>query len=157
MNWIIRSTKLVGFHTNLYEILKPIWRDLINHDWVLADLDFMSNDQVPINFERDYFILNREEFDVIYKSRTQIIWGIISAVPKNIQSDLNLISNLSAEDERVWKANQYLIKESYLEIAAFDSGYTIIKFKDEKLSNKFKKYFREQAVDLQAFNKKHIP
>lgn len=157
MNWIIRSTKIVEFHTNLHEVLKPIWENLIDYDWVLADLDFTSNQDIPINFDRDYFILEREEFDVIYQSRTQMIWGVISAIPKNTQLDPSFISNLSAEDENVWKANQYLIKESYLEIAAFDSGYTIIKFKDEKLSNKFKEYFREQAIDLQAFNKNHIP
>ncbi|WP_223605817.1 hypothetical protein [Chryseobacterium sp. OSA05B] len=70
--------------------------------------------------------------------------------------DLNLISNLSAEDENVWKPNQHLIKESYLEITAFDSGYTIVKFKDKKLSNKFKAYFQDQAIDLNEFNKKYM-
>ncbi|AZA49199.1 hypothetical protein EG346_13890 [Chryseobacterium carnipullorum] len=152
MNWIIRSTKIVEFHTNLHKVLKPIWDNLIDYDWVLADLDFMSDNEIPINFERDYFILKREEFDVIYQSRTQMIWGVISAIPKNTQLDPGFISNLSAEDEKVWKVDQYLIKESYVEIIAIDSSYTIIKFKDEKLSDKFKEYFQDQAIDLQAFN-----
>ncbi|WP_131401758.1 hypothetical protein [Chryseobacterium sp. JM1] len=115
----------------------------------------MTDDQLPIHYDQDYFILNKEEFSIIYQSRTQIIWGIISAVPKNIQLDLNLISNLSAEDENVWRANQHLINESYLEIVAFDSGYTVVKFKDEKLSNKFKAYFQDEAIDLYEFNKKY--
>lgn len=152
MNWIIRSTKIVEFHTNLHKVLKPIWDNLIDYDWVLADLDFMSDNEIPINFERDYFILKREEFDVIYQSRTQMIWGVISAIPKKTQLDPGFISNLSAEDEKVWKVDQYLIKESYVEIIAIDSSYTIIKFKDEKLSDKFKEYFQDQAIDLQAFN-----
>ncbi|SHE90817.1 hypothetical protein SAMN02787100_1114 [Chryseobacterium sp. OV279] len=155
MNWVIRSTKTIEFHTNLHEVLKPIWENLVDYDWILTDLDFITDDQLPIHFNQDYFILNREEFSIIYQSRTQIIWGIISAVPQNIQLDLTLISNLSAEDENVWKANQYLIKESYLEITAFDSGYTIVKFKDEKLSNKFKAYFQDEAIDLYEFNKKY--
>ncbi len=82
MNWVIRSTKIVEFHTNLHEVLKPIWENLIYYDWILTDLDFMTNDKLPITFDQDYFILNREEFNIIYQSRTQIIWGIISAVPK---------------------------------------------------------------------------
>ncbi|AZA51586.1 hypothetical protein [Chryseobacterium sp. G0201] len=156
MNWIIRSTKIVKLHTNLYEVIKPIWEGLSDYDWVLTDLDFMSDDEIPINFDRDYFVLNNEEFETLYQSRTQIIWGIISAVPTNTQLDLNLISNLSAEDEKAWKPNEFLIEESFLEIVAYDSGYTIVKFKDEKLSNQFKEYFQDQAIDLQNFNNKYI-
>ncbi|MET3536227.1 hypothetical protein [Chryseobacterium limigenitum] len=156
MNWIIRSTKIVKLHTNLYEVLKPIWEDLIDYDWVLTNLDFMSDDEIPINFDKDYFVLNSKEFETLYQSRTQIIWGIISAVPKNTQLDINCISNLSAEDEKAWKHNEFLIEESFLEIVAYDSGYTIVKFKDEKISNQFKEYFQDQAIDLQKFNEKCI-
>jgi len=151
MNWIIRSTKIIKFHTNLIEVLKPIWENLIDYDWVLTDLDFMTDDEIPINFDKDYFVLNNEEFKVLYQSRTQIIWGIISAVPKNTQLDFNLISNLSVDDENTWKPNQFLIKESFIEISAVDSAYTIVKFKDEKLSNQFKEYFQEEAIDLATF------
>ncbi|KPH15205.1 hypothetical protein [Chryseobacterium sp. ERMR1:04] len=156
MNWIIRSTKIVKFHTNLHEVLKPIWEDLIDYDWVLTDLDFVTNNEIPISLDKDYFVLSNEEFETLYQSRTQIIWGIISAIPKNSQLDFSIISKLPAEHENAWKPNEFLIKESFLEIVAFDSGYTIVKFKDEKLSNQFKEYFQEQAIDLQKFNDKHI-
>ncbi|KFF25559.1 hypothetical protein [Chryseobacterium vrystaatense] len=156
MNWIIRSIKSLEFHTNLREVLKPIWQDLNEYEWVLADLDFMTDDEIPIHFDEDYFILNRDEFNVIYQSRTQLIWGLISAVPRNTPLDFNLISNLSVEVQDTFTADQYLIKESYLEITALDSSYTIIKFKDEKLSNKFKEYFQDEAIDLQEFHKKKI-
>ncbi|SHG30874.1 hypothetical protein [Chryseobacterium vrystaatense] len=156
MNWIIRSIKILEFHTNLREVLKPIWEDLNEYEWVLADLDFMTDDEIPIHFDEDYFILNRDEFNVIYQSRTQLIWGLISAVPRNTPLDFNLISNLSVEVQDTFTADQYLIKESYLEITALDSSYTIIKFKDEKLSNKFKEYFQDEAIDLQEFHKKKI-
>ncbi|MEJ5106303.1 hypothetical protein [Chryseobacterium sp. MYb328] len=75
MNWIIRSTKKVKFHTNLQEILKPIWEDLPIHNWVLTDLDFLSDDDIPINFEQDFFILNQQQFEQIYHSRTQLFGG----------------------------------------------------------------------------------
>lgn len=155
MNWIIKSTKIVKFHTNLYEVLQPIWENLIDYDWVLTDLDFIQNVwKVPINFDKDYFVLNHDEFKQLYKSKAQIIWGVISAIPKNALLDVTYISNISAEHENVWKPYQFLIEESFLEIIAFDSGYTILKFKDEKLSNIFKEYFQEQAIDLQKFNDK---
>lgn len=156
MNWIIRSTKKVKFHTNLQEVLKPIWNDLTGYDWILTDLDYISDQKIPINFNHDYFVLNQEEFQLLYQSNAQIIWGIISAIPKNAELNINLISNLSAEDERAWKSDHFMITESIIEIVAFDSGYTIIKFKNEKLSNIFRDYFQEEALDLQEFTKKHI-
>ncbi|RQO37840.1 hypothetical protein DBR39_13200 [Chryseobacterium sp. KBW03] len=156
MNWIIRSTKKVKFHTNLQEVLKPIWDDLVVYKWILTDLDFISDQPLPINFDEDFFILNNPEFEKLYKSNTQIIWGIISAVKDNIEPDTSLVSRLSAEDTSVWEPNHFLIQESIVEIIAFDSGYTIVKFKEKNLSDKFKEYFQEQATDLQKFNEKYI-
>lgn len=80
--------------------------------------------------------------------------GIIAAVPSAIEPDSLYISRLSAEDPDVWKSNHFSIEESILEIIAFDSGYTIVKFKDKTLSDRFKDYFQEQAMDLDYFNKK---
>lgn len=156
MNWIIRSTKKVKFHTNLQEVLKPIWDDLIIYNWILTDLDFISEQPLPINFDEDFFVLDNPEFEKLYQSNTQMIWGIISAVSNSIEPDASLISKLSAEDSIVWESNHFLIQESILEIIAFDSGYTIVKFKEKNLSDKFKEYFQEQAVDLQKFNEKYM-
>lgn len=156
MNWIIQSTKTVNFHTNLKEILKPVWEYLIEYHWILTDIDFMSDTELPINFNYDYFFLSHEEFEKVYQSDAQIIWGIIAAVPKNTEFDFKKISKLSAEDIEAWISNQFQIQESVVEIIAFDSGYTIVKFKDKILSEKFKNYFQDQALDLQAFSDKHI-
>lgn len=156
MNWIIRNTKKVKFHTNLHEVLKPVWNDLAVYKWILTDLDFISDQPLPINFDEDYFVLDHQEFEQLYKSNTQIIWGIISAVPNNSEPDTSSVSRLSAEDTSVWEPDHFLIQESMLEIISFDSGYTIVKFKDQSLSHKFKEYFQEQLVDLQKFNEKYI-
>ncbi|RKT01595.1 hypothetical protein [Chryseobacterium defluvii] len=155
MNWIIRSTKIVKLHTNLNEILRPVWEDLKEYDWILTDLDFISDDTIPIHFDQDTFILNTKQFEILFNSRTQIIWGIISAVPKNTELNLNLISKLSAEDMAVWENDKFLIEKSYLEIIAFDSSYTIIKFTDGKLSSKFKEYFKDQALELEKYISKN--
>ncbi|MEJ5049826.1 hypothetical protein WH221_08290 [Chryseobacterium culicis] len=156
MNWIIRSTKKVKFHTNLQEVLKSIWDNLAVYRWILTDLDFISDQLLPINFDEDFFVLDSPGFEKLYHSNTQIIWGIISAIPYNIEPDASLISKLSAEDSIVWEPDHFLIQESIIEIIAFDSGYTIVKFKDKHLSDKFKEYFHEQAIDLQKFNEKYI-
>jgi len=155
MNWIIRSTKKVKFHTNLHEVLKPIWNNLAIYKWILTDLDFISDQTLPINFDKDYFVLDHPEFEQLYQSNTQIIWGIISAIPNTIEPDTSAFSVLSAENTSVWEPDHFLIPESVLEIIAFDSGYTLVKFKDINLSDIFKEYFQEQAIDLQKFNEKY--
>ncbi len=132
-----------------------MWDYLINYRWIVTDMDFISEQPLPINFDENFFVLDNPEFEKLYQSNTQMIWGIISAVPNNIVPDTSLISKLSAEDSIVWEPNHFLIQESILEIIAIDSGYTLVKFKDKNLSDKFKEYFQEQAVDLQKFNEKY--
>ena len=151
MDWIIRNTKKIEFHTNLREILKPIFEDLENYNWFLCDLDFVTDKSLPINFDEDYFKLTSEEFQKIINSHTQIIWGVISAVPKNmvIEIDENNLPFVEG-NELVWKNNNLQIKNSEIEIIAFDSSYTIVKFKKQTLSKKFKAYF-DEAIELEKF------
>ncbi|MDR6919448.1 hypothetical protein [Chryseobacterium sp. 2987] len=144
MNWIIRSIKKVKFHTNLQEILKPVWKNITAYNWILTDLDFMPDGTIPINFDHDFFILNHGQFERIYNSNTQIIWGIIAAVPSATEPDSMYISQLSAEDPDVWKSNHFSIQESVLEIIAFDSSYTIVKFKDKTFLIGLRTIFRSR-------------
>lgn len=148
MNWVIKNSKKIKYQTNLEEILKPIWNDLLNYSWIITDVDFINNSQIPLNFENDFFFLDRNEFEKIMKSDTQIIWGIISAVNNNTKIDAEKLLEISSEKSEVWKENTFLIPESILEIVAYDSTYTILKFKEEKLSKKFKNYFGEEALEL---------
>ncbi|WP_136669326.1 hypothetical protein [Flavobacterium sp. H122] len=149
MNWIIRNTKKIKFHTNLSETLKPILENIENYNWFLCDLDFMSDKSLPINFDEDYFKLNNEEFLKIVNSETQIIWGVISAIPKNIEIDENNLPFVEG-NELIWKNDNFQVKNSVIEIIAFDSSYTIVKFKNHILSEKFKAYF-DDAIELEKF------
>ncbi|WP_312422626.1 hypothetical protein [Epilithonimonas sp.] len=148
MNWVIKHSKKIKYQTDLEEILKPIWEDLQNYKWLITDVDFITDSQIPLNFEKDYFFLDRDEFAQLMNSDTQIIWGVISAVSNNYKIDEKKNLTLSSESEQVWKENVFQIPESILEIIAFDSGYTILKFKNNKLSEKFKNYFESEAIEL---------
>lgn len=151
MNWIIRNTSKIEFHTNLNEILKPISADLENYNWFLCDLDFMSDSPLPINFDKDYFILKNEDFQKIADSRTQIIWGVISAVPKSFAVEVDTENLPFVEgNDLVWENGNLQVNNSEIEIIAFDSSYTIVKFTNQSLSEKFKNYF-EEAIELEKF------
>ena len=151
MNWIIGNTDKLEFHTNLTELLHPIFEDLKNCNWVLSDLDFIAHEEISIEFGEDYYILNEKEFEKLAKARVQIIWGVISGIPKNETIELNK-NNLPYVDgnDDVWKDGNFQLPNSLIEIIAFDSSYTIIKFKNSNLSEKFKKYF-DEAIQLEDY------
>jgi hypothetical protein len=50
----------------------------------------------------------------------------------------------------IWKNENIQHPNAQIEIVCFDSGYTIVKFRDEHLSNKFKAYF-DEAMELEKF------
>lgn len=151
MNWILRNTKKINFHTNLSQTLKPILEYVENYNWFLCDLDFIADKSLPINFDEDSFKLNSEEFLKIVNSETQIIWGVISAVPKNIEIEIDKNNLPFVEgNEMIWKNDNFQVKNSEIEIIAFDSSFTIVKFKNQTISEKFKTYF-EEAIILEEF------
>jgi len=151
MNWIIKNTSKIDFHTNLKEILKPISTDLDNYNWFLCDLDFITEKTLPINLDENYFILNNKDFQKNVNSQTQIIWGVISAVPKNINIEINENDLPFVEgNDLVWENGNLQVNKSEIEIIAFDSAYTIVKFNSQTLSEKFENYF-DEAIELEKF------
>ncbi|AZI39630.1 hypothetical protein [Epilithonimonas vandammei] len=151
MNWVIKHSKKIKYHTDLKEILKPIWSELLDYKWIITDVEFLTDSQIPLNYDTDYFFLDKNEFESLMISDTQIVWGIIAAVKNDYEIRTENIIKLSCESDEVWKENTFLIPQSIVEIIAFDSGYTILKFKEKNLSEKFKHYF-EEAIELQKFS-----
>jgi len=152
MNWILEKSNKLDFHTNLAKILEPLKINFKNYKWVFNDIDFMSDDILPINLDDDYFILNDLELNKILDVHTQFIWGIISAVP--LDEEVILLSNdlpFIEGNDSIWNNNIFQIINSEIEIIAFDSSYTIVKFKNKLLSDKFKMFF-EEAIELEKFS-----
>ena len=152
MNWILEKSNKLDFHTNLAKILEPLKINFKNYKWVFNDIDFMSDDILPINLDDDYFILNDLELNKILDVHTQFICGIISAVP--LVEEVILLSNdlpFIEGNDSIWNNNIFQIINSEIEIIAFDSSYTIEKFKNKLLSDKFKMFF-EEAIELEKFS-----
>jgi hypothetical protein len=153
MNWIIDKSNKINFHTYLEEILVPLKEDIINYNWILSDLEYGGNysDETPINMERDYFVLGPEEFNVVLKNHIQFYWGVIIAVPNSFHIQMDETKLPYAEGNNLmWKNGNMQYSDAEIEIICFDSGYTIVKFANENLSNKFKSYF-DEAIDLEKF------
>ena len=157
MDWILHKSNKLSCHTCLDEVLKPLNDHIESFNWILSDIDggpHMS--ELPINYELDYFILSPAEFRKILDTKFQFYWGVILAVPVtyNIKIDE---SNLPFAE-----GNPYLFEngniqypDAEFEIDCFDSGYTIVKFKNKMLSERFKGFF-DEASSLDSFNSKYF-
>lgn len=151
MNWIIKNTKKLKYHTNLQVLFEPIIADLKQLEWLITDIDFMTDDDIPINFEHDWFLLNDNEFLKLVNSRTQLIWGVIAGIPKscNFQIDEDKLPFADGHGA-VWEDKNMQIEEAIVEVIAWDSSYTIVKFREDNLSEKFKSFFPE-AIKLEKY------
>ncbi|MBE8725711.1 hypothetical protein [Flavobacterium hungaricum] len=152
MNWVIKNSEKLRCHTDLKEILFPIITNIESYNWLLCDLEFISNKELPINHDEDYFILSNKEFKELLDSETQLIWGVVIGFQfdKEIIIDQNELPFADGND-LAWMNDHFQAANSLIEIIAFDSSCTIVKFKDQKLSDNFKNYF-EEAFFLSEFD-----
>lgn len=150
MNWIIRNTSKLKFHTNLNILLLPIENDIKDLNWIISDLEINTAniEKLPINHEKDWFIISSAEMNIIRETDTQIIWGVFAGIDSNRELKTEQIEMLYAEgNDKIWETGNIQIENSKVEIIAWDSSYTIIKFTDKKMSDKFKEYF-DEAIEL---------
>lgn len=153
MNWIIRKSKKISFHTHLDEILKPLLDYIDDYNWILSDLDGGGGlEDLPIDYEHDYFILTPNEFKKILLSQVQFYWGVIIGVPASFELKVDENNLPCAEGNRlIWENDNFQYPGSEIEIICVDSGYTIVKFTKKELSDKFKDYFGNDAIELEKF------
>ena len=153
MNWIIRNTSKLKYHTNLDILLEPIKEDIGRFKWLVADLEINTSEleQLPINHSKDWFLISSDEMEKIRKTDAQIVWGAFSAIDRDV--DIIVTEDILpfAEGvEEIWENGNLQVKHSEIEIIAWDSSYTIVKFTDEKLSKKFREYF-DEAIELEMY------
>ncbi len=153
MNWIIENTDKFEYHTNLNILLEPIKDAIQEFKWLITDLEINTKEleRLPINQEKDWFLISAEEMEMIRNSDIQIIWGVFSAINKNEKIEItNTELPFADGNEQVWENGNIQFNRSRMEIISWDSSFTIVKFIDEDLSREFKSYFTE-AIELEKF------
>ena len=153
MNWIIKNRSKLKFHTNLDVLLKPIEDDIQRFNWLINDLEINSSElgSLPINHDKDWFYISSKQMEELRISDTQIVWGAFSAIDNksNFQINEDILPYAEGVSE-IWKNGNLQVNESEIEIIAWDSSFTIVKFTDEYLSSKFKDYF-DEAIELEKY------
>lgn len=147
-SYIIDKTQKLSFHTNLNQLLIPIIDDISCYDWIISDLEIMGHKEGILEDLSDQ-VISYEIFKKLIESKDlQVIWGVFTAIPKSSlrNEDIKSLVKVPFADgnSSLWKKPlEFQYQEAEVEIVYFDSSYTIIKFKDERMTNKFKDYFKE--------------
>jgi hypothetical protein len=152
LNWIIRDTKKLYCHTNLNNLLN-VWIDISEFEWILSDLDVINftKKKLPIDFNKSFSVITSDDFKKIIETDIQIVWGVISAINKSENPKFDKNNSPFVEgNNNVWINDNFQVENAIFEITAWDSSYTIIKFKDSELSKKFKLYF-DEAIELDKY------
>jgi hypothetical protein len=153
MNWVIRYSKKMTYHTNLRVLIEPLLAEINDLNWLVTDLEYNGSHLVkdlPVNYDHDYFILTPHRFFDLIAADMQIIWGIFLGFPKDYTINVDPINLPYAESDHVWNEGHIQHEDAVIEIICFDSSYTIVKFRDRNMSDIFKAHFTE-AIDLKSF------
>lgn len=71
VNWIIRNTSKLKFHTNLKVLLEPIQDEISNLKWLISDLEMNTYQlkYLPVNHDKEWFLISAEEMKVLCKQK----------------------------------------------------------------------------------------
>ena len=154
MEWILYGGKTFRFHTDLKTLLEPIKEDIAEFKWFMSDLDYIANSlDIPLNFDQDYFILDKYEFKKLLSHDIQFIWGSILGFFDKTEILFNPDSIPYVEDnDYIWESGNIQIPEAVIKIDCFDSSTTIVKFSNESLSKKFHNLYPE-FIPLNKFKR----
>ena len=134
-------------------LLEPIKDDIKDLKWLISDLDINTSEmeKLPINHEKDGFLISSQEMKTICETDTQIVSGAFSGIDKNAELKIDRIELPYADGNAdIWKNGNLQVENSKIEIIAWDSSYTIVKFTERKVSDKFKEYF-DEAIELENY------
>ncbi len=113
MNWIIKNISKLKYHTNLNILLEPIKDDIKDLKWLISDLDINTSEieKLPINHEKDWFLISSQDMKTICETDTQIVWGAFSGIDKNLELNIENIEAPYAEGNAgIWKTEIYKLK-----------------------------------------------
>lgn len=157
MTLILKSTKQVEYHTDMGEIIKPLKKEIKSLNWLLTNQNYILLDykkkgivnQLDHESEKIQFS-GPELLEILETRKIQFIWGVFCGfkgeIPEIPNNELPY-ADLNAE---IWTEPQaFFHKDSEIEFICFDSSYTIVRFRDKSLEEKFKNRFTD-AEELKA-------
>lgn len=142
-------------HTNLGRIFNAINNEQLKYNWLVTCCECYFTDNEVNNFlEQDYVWISGEDLTkIIEKEDAQFVWGIFSAFSKGVTLAEVLKHELPNSENPSYMQNHVPIQHplAEIEIGAFDSTFTTLICRDDRLTNMFLAYF-PLAKDLDEMN-----
>lgn len=147
------SYKDNSHYTFMLEIIEAIGGKNLNYNWLITNIEaYPQNEKYnELVCGKEYlFISNNELLDMLSKEDFQWIWGVFSAIPKEYQ-EKEVVKKCIPYADGNEKICDPIIQHPFadIEIVAFDSSYVFIVAKDEKIVNKFKRFYPESKEYIQ--------
>lgn len=169
MNIILRHSKRMPVHTDLKPIFTSFNGLQNEFHWLLTDLMLNYYPANFLSFSRDAKIFTCLEdsqnsflFDgesltkLIFSHDIQFIWGVLSALPKDVEIDLKqlAVTPYAQDNPTFWSSNPQIQHPlAVAEIVCWDSSLTLFLSKHQVLEKRFRTYFPE-AIDLHEYNRR---
>lgn len=110
------------YYTDMSDILNPIKEYLSDYNFLIADFDCNHCPDKRISNEEDYvFISSSELLEIVNANEIQFIWGVFSAISKDITLNEVLSYELPYSDGLDAIRLQHPLAE--FEIVSFDSSF----------------------------------
>ncbi len=154
MTLIIKNTRQIEFHTNLNEVVHPFRKEFASLNWLLTNqeytlLDYPEKGPIDkLDHASDKIELTGSELLEIIESRhIQFIWGVFCGIRGNFPDIEDNELPYADGNTEIWtEPDQFLLAESEIEIICFDSSYTLVKFRERNLEERFKEKFTDAQI-----------
>lgn len=150
------------YHTHMRGILTSMDNEQLNYNWLVSDCEgYPNNENFKRLFNSEYLWLSgRELTDIFLEEDFQIIWGVFSAFSPDVSFQDVLktkIPESGSNDMSTDLSDPDIMPKhplAVVEIQAFDSSYTIIISKHDKLVDHITEFYPQYHEFSEFFKKK---
>lgn len=147
MSVIVRDSPRLAFHTDLREVAAALGGVHREYLWFLSDIEAfpLRGGSLPPEFEPDPTGETHDQWvtgdrlDEIANSHTlQVVWGVFSAFPRDTSLAGELVEPRPTAEPWDRRTRH---PDAEIEIVAFDSTFTAIAARDNRVERAFQRYF----------------
>ncbi len=147
-----------GYQTNLGALLIPLRQQIESLNWLVSDLRCLSlGNWSPLietwesqsyDSEPSYsIVLGKELYETFAEQDIQVVWGIFCGVAGDIPTIPFEKVPYADGNPHIWtEPKTFQLASSQIEIVAFDSTFTLVKFRDENLGYEFLSVFPDGRI-----------
>ena len=151
MNFLLKDTKQVKFHTDLKDVFLPIRDEVKKYNWLISDYEITTEE---VFLDEMIWFTGEELLNIVEEKQIQFIWGSVLGFEKNLDIDFstNNLTSIADGHNALW-SDAPLIQhpDASIEIIAIDSSATVLLSSVDIISRKYKMYYSD-AINLNVYN-----